>query len=82
MHAIRRDPQAVAHPVEAGQIGGDLGRGDDVVGLQRVVGVRQVDLPHLGPGALQLPGYLSGHLAHAGVDPLVGELRYHADPQA
>jgi hypothetical protein len=71
----------IAHPVEARQVGGDLGRGDDVVGLQGVVGVRQVDLPHLGTRVLEPFGHVAHDLAHAGVYALVHELGHQPDAQ-
>ena len=47
--------QAVADAVIAGEVGRGLGRRDDVVGRQRVFGVRQRDVDDLGAGVLQ-PG--------------------------
>src|SRR5262245_54208732 len=47
--------QAVAHAVIAREVGGSLRRGHNVVGRQRVFGVRQRDLDELGAGRLQ-PG--------------------------
>src|SRR5215210_2313892 len=63
-------PVAVAHPVEAGQVRGDLGRGDDVVGGQPVARVRQARLPHLGPRAFEIPCDPLDDLAHARLDTL------------
>ena len=57
----RFDPQAVTHPVVAGQVGGGLGGHDEVVGVQRVLQVRQGDGLHLRAGRLeQLQGGVEG----------------------
>ena len=47
------DAQAVADAVVAGEVGRGLGRGDDVIGRQRIFGVRQRDLDDLGAGVAQ-----------------------------
>ena len=48
------DADAVAHAVEAGQVRGDLGGHDQVVGAQRVLQVRARDLDDLSTGLAQL----------------------------
>ena len=52
---LARHAQAVADAVIAREVGRRLGRRDDVVGRQRVFGVRQRDVDDLGAGVLQ-PG--------------------------
>ena len=47
------DAQPVAHAVIAREVGRGFGRRHDVVGRQRVFGVRQRDVDHLGAGILQ-----------------------------
>ena len=73
---------AVAHAVEARQVRARLGRRDDVVGRQRVLGVRQADLD---AGAAQLLDARHGLVearAHARLDAGGQVLRGHADAQA
>ena len=71
--AVRRDAQAIAHPVIAGEIGGGLGRGDNIVSRQRIFGHRQADVLNLGPRAfkpadpllpqvLDFPGHAVDHV--------------------
>ena len=73
---------AVAHAVEARQVGAGLGRGDDVVGRQGVFGVRQADLD---AGCAEL--FDEGHggfeaRQHAGLDARRHVLGGNAEAQA
>ena len=53
VRAVVADPQAVAHRVEAGEVGRALARRDQVVGGERVLEVRAADLDDLGAEAAQ-----------------------------
>src|ERR687890_408732 len=77
-----RGPIAVAYPVKAGQVRGDLGGSYDVVGGQPVARVRQAYLPYLGPGAFEVSRDPLDDLAHARLDAFAHQLLYHPDPKA
>src|SRR5829696_6793621 len=76
-----RGPIAVAYPVKAGQVRGDLGGSYDVVSGQSVARVRQAYLPYLGPGAFEVPRDPLDDLAHARLDAFAHQLLYHPDPK-
>ncbi len=79
---VALDAQAVAHPVEAGEVGARLGRGQDVVGAQRVRGVREAAGLH---DRSELLGRLQRRLEggeHARLDAVSGQLLRHADADA
>ena len=63
------EPRPVADPVVAGQVGRRLGRRDDVVGRQAVVGVRQADLLDDRPGRLERRDGLADARLDAGLHP-------------
>ena len=82
VRAVVADPQAVAHGVEAGEVGRALARRDQVVGGQRVLEVRAADLDDLGAQPAQrLDRGLEGG-QHAGLVTLAAELAHHPDPHA
>ena len=66
-HASR---EPVADAVVAGQVGRRLGRGDDVVGREAVVGVRQVDVDDLRAGGLERCDRLADARLDAGLHAL------------
>ncbi len=81
LDALGQHPQAVAHRVEAREVGGRLARHDQVVRRQRVHEVRAGDLHDLGPGLdEQLDGLVEA-LLHAGLVALAAELGDHPDAQ-
>ena len=77
---LRDHPQAVAHRVEAGEVGGRLARHDQVVRRQRVHEARAGHLDHLGTRL----GHQAYGVVEPGLDPvlvaLAAELADHADP--
>ena len=77
---------AVADAVVAGQVGRRLGRRDDVVGREAVVGVRQVDVDDLGAGRLQrrdrLPDACLDARLHARHEVLARQAEAHAAQRA
>src|ERR671917_499224 len=82
VYAVSRHAQPVAHPIESGQVGGDLCRGDDVVGRQAVPRVWQANLPHVGSRVFQPPCDPLDHLVRTGLYALAHQLLHHSDPQA
>jgi len=79
---VLRGAIAVAHAVEAGQVGAGLGRGDDVVGRHRQLHVGQAHFHHLGTeGLVLLDGGLDGG-HHGGVTAFAEELLGQADLEA
>ena len=81
---VGRDPQAVADAVVAGEVGGRLGGGDQVVaGQPELDRTRELALPHLGAElAAELDRGVHGR-RDAGLDPLCFvQFSRHADPQA
>ena len=76
------DAQAVAHAVEAREVGRRLGGGDHVVGGQRVRRVRQRARLDLGAQLLGQPQRRLEGIPHAGLDPLAGELLGDAEADA
>ena len=78
----RLDPQAVAHPVVPGQVGGGLSRHDEVVGVQCVLQVRQGDGLHTCTRCLeQLQSGVEGGDDAVVVALAAVELGDDADPQ-
>ena len=81
LDALGQHPQAVAHRVEAGEVGGRLARQDQVVRRERVHEVRAGHLDDLGAGLdEQLDGLVEA-LLDAGLVALAAELGDDADPQ-
>ena len=79
--ALGQHPQAVAHGVELGEVGGRLARQDQVVGRERVVEARAGHLDDLGAGLLEQRHRLVEAGAHAGLVALAAELLDDADPE-
>ena len=75
------DPQPVADAVVAGQVGGGLTRGDQVVGGQAEDHLGDRDLLDPGPGGGAGLGGLADPGHHVGIG-AVEELGEHADGQA
>ena len=74
--------QAIADAVEAGQIGGGLGRRDHVVRSQAVAGIRQLDVDDLGAKVLGDRERLVEARPDAGLDTLLELGPRHAEAQA
>ena len=74
--------QAVAHAVIAREVGRSLGGRDDVVGRQRVLGVRQADVVDGGAGRLEPGDALLPQLVDLLRHALDAVLLRHADAQA
>ena len=75
-------PVAVDRAVVAGQVAGALGRGDDVIGRDAVLRVRQRDLLDRRAGRLVDPDGLVDRGCDLGVEPLAEELADDADRAA
>ena len=83
VRAVVADPHAVPHGVEASQVARYLRRQDQVVGGQRVVEVRAVDLADLGAERSQLLDGAVERRQHARLVALAtAQLLDHSDPDA
>ena len=79
---IGRLAQAVAHAVVTRQVGRGLGRGDQVIHRQGIVGVRQADRFDLGSQAVQHLDRLADAGFHLGLDAADEIFFRHAHAQA
>ena len=82
MIAIVADAQAVAHAVEASEVGGAFAGQDEVVGTEGVVEVRARNLDHFSPEVLEDPHRLAEALLHAGLVALPRQFLHQADAHA
>ena len=73
--------QPVAQAVEAGQIGGGLAHGNDIVGGESITGMGQADLLPLRAQVLQDADCIPDRLFHVFVHSLAEILLWNADLQ-
>ena len=79
MRAIIPHPQAVAHAVEPGQVGGHFAGKNQVVGGQRIIEVRAVHLHDGGTQGLEVVDRLVELVQHPILVAVPVELFHHAD---